>query len=549
MGDIFKSIKQVATKPFSSSSFKAATLVYPVATGQLAKDARKKLSKKEAAALKADVEASGLSSAPSDYPPNYLTEWKANSGGYDFKTWLYLRSQESPEMVDEVKAYQLEKNGVPLEQDMLNRTLQDYVYPSLEADKANKLKAQQIVASYQPGMDASRKLVTDMLTTDAQGNSALLNRDLAHLDEARGIKLTAAEEQAAARQAALGTSQATRQAALGTAVDERQASLDTSLEARQAALGTAVDERQSALDASQATRLDALTAELGSRQAALAALNQERLNAADGQATAINLAQQTESDQIAANAAAQGFIGGSSFQDGQLARSLINARQGAAGVLGATKVANETDNRSLSDYGSSQTRALTDYGATEGRSIADFGATGKLNLADFGATEGRSIADFGTTGRLNLADFGATEGRSIADQEAANKYATEDWYGTGKLGYYADDNKLRLANLNTPLLNATAELGLQKSVNDAGWDGLTRSLNTLDWWKTGTAAPAAGTAPADQTTPSWAAALGPSLVNAGLQLGVNNLSKSPTTTPAKTPEGSYLYNGSYVNTG
>lgn len=423
MGDIIKDIGYMAKNPHKGWQLEK---VPGMAKREAAKKAAK-LSAKEAAALRAEVTAAGVSDLPSDYPPHYYENWKADSGGYSFDEWVYINAKNDPALKDEIQQFRSERDGIPLEQEMLNRTLEDYIYPALDGDKANKANAQAIVDSYQPGMDASRKLVQDMLTTDESGNSALVNREIAHLDEARAIKLAAADEQ-------------------------------------------------------QATRFAALTEELGSREAALAVLNQERLNAADGQATAINLAQQTEADQIAANAAAQGFIGGSSFQDGQLGRSLITARQGAAGVMDATKVANATDVRSLSDYG-------------------------------------------------------ATEKRGIIDQAAGLTYNTNDWYGTGKLGYYDADTTRRLANLNTPLLNATAELGLQNTVNDAGWDGLNRSLGALNWWKQDGSAPSATTAPVAEATPSWAAALGPSLVNAGLSIGMNQLNKTKSYTPPDTGTG------------
>ena len=403
------------------------------------------------AADKAAAEA-GWSELPSDYPSDYYTQWKAarDAGrtSAEFRTWVYLSAKNEPIMLDEIRTYQEEKNGTALEKDLLDRTLDDYLYPSLEEDKVNQAKFKEVLESYQPAIDANRQLVTDLATEDGTtGHSVLASQELANLEEA------------------LATSKG--------AIDTRQQSKNANLDEALAEYLGAIDTRESD--------------KLGD----LDPLLQARLDSAEGLATSASLGEQAARDQIVADLASQGYFGGSSYSDGQLARASIAARQTAANALGSAREANAADVLNVNNEATDST-----YDARTGI----------------------------TTKRLG-----------VNDEAADSLFDTTSFGADQRLAYLDADNKRRLSNRETPITLAQDEIDLKTSADDAGWAGLKRGLNVLNWWKLSQADGGGDVTAAPNTvdtTTSAAGAIGPSLVNAGLSIAQskNLWQKQPTKT-------------------
>ena len=377
---------------------------------------------------------------PADYPAHWYTNWKNGLATHkmDFQTWVASVLQQSPNLADEVLAL---RNGpddgteeVGLEQDLLDRTLENYVYPALEEDKANQARFKELLASYQPAIDANRQLVTDLATEDGTtGHSVLASQELANLEEA------------------LATSKG--------AIDTRQQSKNANLD-------EALAEYLSAIDAREGDKLGDLDP-----------LLQARLDSAEGLATSASLGEQAARDQIVADLASQGYFGGSSYSDGQLARASIAARQTAANALGSAREANATDVLKVKNEATDST-----YDTNTGI----------------------------TTKRLG-----------VNDEAADSLFDTTSFGADQRLAYLDADTKRRLSNLETPLTLAQDEIDLKTSVDDAGWAGLKRGLSALNWWKLSQADGGGNVTTAPNTvdtTTSAAGVIGPSLVNAGLSI-------------------------------
>lgn len=76
---------------------------------------------------------------------------------------------------------------VPVEQDLLQRALDDYIYPALDKDRANQVQFADILAGYQPAINGGRDLINGILIEDGTtGRSVQATRELANLDEAMG---------------------------------------------------------------------------------------------------------------------------------------------------------------------------------------------------------------------------------------------------------------------------------------------------------------------------------------------------------------------------
>lgn len=203
----------------------------------------------------------------------------------------------------------------------------------------------------------------------------------------------------------------------------------------------------------------------------LAPLIAERLNGAETVVTAASLGEQAARDKIVADMASQGYIGGSSFADQSLARATTDARQQGAQAVSAAKLANASDTLGVNNEASD----------------------------------------------------------SIWD--------AKNWGANQKLSTLGADTTRRLSNLETPMSLANSEVNLTNSIDDASWAGLRRSLDALKWWKLGNATGGGdvAAAPTDTVLPSALAAIGPSLVNAGLSMGqANNWWQKPATATATT---------------
>ena len=371
---------------------------------------------------------------------------------------------------------------VPLEQDLLDRTLSNYVYPALDEDKANQAKFKAILESYKPAIDANRSLVNKLATEDGTtGHSQLATQELSNLDAALQTAL-----------GATGERQATKLGAIDASLEEVLAAVAAQQQGKSANLDTALAEYLASIDGRQAEKLAALTP-----------LAQARLEGADTISVAASLAEQEARDKIIADLAAQGYIGGSSFSDASLARATADARQEGAKAMAAAKTANASDVLDVNNE----------------TSDATYGARNEVTTKRLGVNDAAADAIFANTSGASAARLGVNNEAADAIWDATN------WGANQRLAYLDADTKRRLSNLETPFTLATDEVGLKTAIDDAGWAGLKRSLGVLDWWKLSQAngGGSVNAAPTNvDTTPSAAGVLGPSLVNAGLSIAQSN---------------------------
>ena len=266
-------------------------------------------------------------------------------------------------------------------------------------------------------------------------------------------------------------------------------------------------------------------------------LLQSRLDAAESQASAASLGEQAARDQIAADMAAQGYIGGSSFSDAQNARATIAARTAAAQALGTARIANATDVLNINNEATDSTYD-TETGITTQRLGVGNSAIDAINKARTTAADQTLAVDNAAADSIYKALTEALAGRLGVKNEASDAiYDAANWGAGQKLSYLDADNKRRLSNLETPIDLANQEVNLNTAIDNAGWAGLNRSLAALDWWKLANASGGGTTTAAPtttDTTTSVAGAIGPSLVNAGLSTAQANnwWQKNKTTTPS-----------------
>ncbi len=413
-------------------------------------------------------------------------------------------------------------NAVPLEQELLNTIIKDYINPDLDADKKRREDAGQIVGDITGALDKALQINNEVLagTFDSKGYltrnpdvaawaaQAVANGqypDLAtaakgHYDtfgknegrEATTVTRLQLENQMADQTAANIAKSAEDAAKVRLdALDQRKGEMT-------AALAEMQTDRSGALDA-QTAQLRAGLAQLETeRKAALEQLTSARVAAANAEVTGINQALQSERDRITARSAEQGFIGVGSTEDAAMARASMGARQGAAQTMGAARVANATDSRALGDEIAGTRFSITGNDATARRTIADETAMGRFNLAD-------SLSQ----GKYGVADTLAGQKQDAAD--AATKM---------RLGYFDNDFTRRLGAALVPVTIGTNKLSLLDAAGQAGSTGLNRSLNFLNWFSTGGTPPTsnpAGTAASQVGTDI--AAFGAALTKAGFNVG------------------------------
>ncbi len=169
---------------------------------------------------------------------------------------------------------------------------------------------------------------------------------------------------------------------------------------------------------------------------------QSRLDSANALTTAVNLGLQTTNDQLTANQAKQGYLGGSSFDQAALARAAIGARQQGAQALGNAREANAADLLAIKTHGATQGRSLADelannlagisgQGANDTRSIADQLAANQAGVGTLGATGEAGIANNDANAKLAITTQGANDTRSLADLLAGGTRSIAD---TGAAG-------------------------------------------------------------------------------------------------------------------
>lgn len=443
-----------------------------------------------------------ITANPSDYPAHWYTNWQATQAQtkMTFPEWVANVLTNAPQMAEEVTTWRKETGDVPLEQDLLDRVMSDYVNPALEKDKANQEKFKKLLESWQPTIDSNRALVGKLATEDGStGHSILATQELANLQAAIDTANASAAEREKSK---LGDIDTSVQEYLG-AIDQQKTSKSSELDKALASYLASIGEREG-------TKLEDINP-----------LLQARLDAAEAQATAASLGEQTARDQITADLASQGYIGGSSFADAQIARAGIDARTAAAQALGTAKTANASDV----------------LGVKNEASDATYDAKNAITTKRLGVGNDAADSIFKTQTDASTARLGVKNEASDALYDATN------WGAAQKLSYLDADTKRRLANLETPITLANEELNLNTAVDNAGWAGLNRSLAALDWWKLANASGGGNVTAAPtttDTTTSVAGALGPSMVNAAMTYAqANDWWKKSNSTGITVPQTDY----------
>lgn len=501
---------------------------------------------------------------------------------------------------------------IPLEQDLMGRVLDQYVYPGMEQDKASKAAAATALAEGNAALDATSKLNAvnaasgfsaeaylrnnnaDPSTWPAARASlqAIVDAGLAPtLDAAAeyhyntygkaegkksGVIGTLANENAnadtvAANLAATATTQGadnqkvidSTNRTLGAAIDTSAASRTGAVDTQTAALRTGQTAQEGdkirALDGRSAETLGALdsrTAQLGSaidaneqaRQRTLAVLNSERLGAAEGQVTGINLGLERTKDQLAAQEAMKGYIGGGAMADANLARAVVGARQNAAGVVGQARVINATDVRSLGDDVAGMRLSNTGNDATDRFGIKSGAATDRFGIKSGGADSRFSITSGDATARTGITNDAAGQRLTLAgatgDRTLSNAFAMNAGVADAKnkgtqmrSDYYDANGKRQLVAALAPASVAANRMGLQSTADGMGRAGLDHALSALGFFTSSATPTQAGSF---TTTPSQAgndlAGLGAGITGGAISIGNANKWWQTPKTPA--PSGS-----------
>lgn len=370
----------------------------------------------------------------------------------------------------------------------------------------------------------------------------------------------------------LGVLDASQRQNLATQIASQQQNLETSIASQQAALQQEVASLQGNATAAAQARRAALTQQLSELTAAAAPLADARVKSAEALATSINIGLQSTQDQLRAEAARNGITGGSTMQDAALARSAIDAGQGAAGALGAARVQNATDLRDIGVLGANQGYSISDALAGQIKGAADMGATGTNTLANSLATGTQTLGDAGATGLRTIGDTTATTLSNI------NNYGAGTTLTNANAGIAANKGILDAgANKTLDIGNALASANQAAAVNNAGAQsnyfdqlypnalngaqigaalpaaqansltsiiplgnaGTNSALNTLNWWASNPTAPTTtATLTAPNTTGNAIGNLGAGLLGGAFQAGAANnwwqtpKLKAPETTGA-----------------
>lgn len=328
-------------------------------------------------------------------------------------------------------------------------------------------------------------------------------------DTATNDKLTALGQQTGTLLGALGGELNRKLGNQDIAYSERSAALDDEIVAKDGGLASLLDrqlgnsaqaytERTGAMNAELATKTGALSTELGQKQSALESqiaanraaqtgVDTSRLRAAQNQMTSVNLGVQAAQDDIRAQQAQQGFVGGSAGTDAALARAAISGRQQAAGAMSSARMSNATDARGidmqaasdrlgLSNYGAGEQRSLTNYGADQrtaisgARTNADLAsrnqyAAGKQDLTNYGANQRTAISGARTDANLANRNIFAGDERKISSDAAQQRF------GIQSTGIDDSRNILNTGISANNALENNASTSVRQA-NDAQTDGL-----------------------------------------------------------------------------
>lgn len=422
--------------------------------------------------------------------------------------------------------------------------------------------------------DATGQKIGTSAATSAADQLAALQESIASMQEnltgELATRAQALQDQITALNTNLDTLDASQKATLAKQIAANQQNLEQSITSQRESLGAEIASLRTAADAQSQARAAALQREVDALTAAQAPMAKARLDSANALATAVNMGLQSTTDAMTAQRAKQGYLGSSSFDQANLARAGINARQQAAGALGAAREQNAADIRDIGVHGATEGRSISDQladtmagisgrEATGGRSLADLLATGTQGYADTLAGGNAGISGATATGRFNVGNagttqtfqdqtFGAQQKRSLADALAGGgagisatlagqQQAARDATTSARQSYFDNAYTRGLSgNLAIPGL-ASSLVGNLTALDNYGQSGLGRTQNALNWW-----ALPNSSAPVNQyqavqadNTGNQISALGSGLLGAAVGIGNQSNWWAPkTTTPNPT---------------
>lgn len=363
-------------------------------------------------------------------------------------------------------------------------------------------------------------------------------------------------------------------AAIKARNNERIAAIDAQTAQLGQAITTLDSSRNSALDTQAAAQGQALDSYSASLLQALDPVATERLNSARVLASSINQGAETAKDNLVAQQAAQGYVGGSSMDTAAIARAGLDARQQAAQAMGNARFTNATDKQGVANTVSKERFSLDNATAQDRRGIADSTSQARFDLSSSDAGLRKGAADEAGTARFDLAsgladkrlavgNEGATSRATLATDTAGARKALADYLATGKTGltnanadsafaigtqlatdkkdaatqganlkqsYFDNDLTRQLSAATTNAQLGQLQLSNIGKAEQIGWGGTDRMLDRLNWFST-SATPTTATATttqADETGSLWAG-IGSGLLSGGMSLAAANMkNKTPT---------------------
>lgn len=424
-------------------------------------------------------------------------------------------------------------------------------------------------------VNATTAAITTAAQTAAASNLSALQTSIGQMQQNLtgnlAAKAGALQQAVATFTQNLNTLDASQRQSLAAQIATQQRDLEASIAAQKQALATEVQQLQGNSSAAAQARMAALSTELQTLTAAEAPMAQARLQGAEALATAVNLGLESTKDQLTAQAAQQGFTGGSTMQDAALARATVGARQDAAQAIAGAKVANASDLRDVTRYGANKNYSIADVLAGEQQQAGNLGATGGAQLSaalaqgtqglgDLGATGLRSISDTTAGARANIGNSAATQTYTDtvggADQNLtlqnnlsqgtynlANTLAGQIQGATNqgalaRAGYFDQlfPTTLNAAQVATQLPGQQA--ATLSSLLPYGNAGLTNAQNALNWWSTSNNPPSpTATLQQPSTAGNGIAAVGSGLLGTAFNIGNSNRWWQTPNTPAAAPVG------------
>lgn len=374
---------------------------------------------------------------------------------------------------------------------------------------------------------------------------------------------------------------ASQRASLAQEIAARQANLETSIASQRAALEQEASQLQGNASAAAQARRTALEQQIADLTAAQAPVAEARTRGAEALTAAINIGLEGSTDQLRADAAREGFVGGSTMQDAALARATIGARQDAARVGADARLANATDTRgvlqqgatgrySIADALAGDTQRIGDYRATGNATLSGSLARGTQNIGDAGATGVHALADATSGARFNLGNWGTTQTLNNTNAGITGGLNLRNGLAGGTFGVASNlagqtqDIANRTAGANADAAGAlfpsavsagqmaaglpAAQAGALTALIPYGTAGTNNALNTLNWWSTNATPPnsTAVTTPPN-TTGNSIAGLGTGLLGSAFQIGSANNWWQPRNTSPATPANTNAATNAVVN--